>query len=149
VFIQYGQKKFAGRDVSDEGAYVLMGSAIHLIEDQASMPHGGNIHHGQCSTTILSALLPDLFQSDRFENPGNKQAVSLAKLLGNVDSRTAYGRSLAVTQGLLPSYSSASNGGARLWLTNVDLNLSGDSTKSATLYSGDVAQLPDGPFGGR
>lgn len=72
VFLQYGSGKFAGTDVSDEGAYVLIGSMLHLIEDQASMPHGANVHHGQCSTTVAALIVPDLFSSDKFENPGHK-----------------------------------------------------------------------------
>ncbi|MEK7692321.1 MAG: hypothetical protein AAB425_15000, partial [Bdellovibrionota bacterium] len=146
IFTRYRSGNFNGEGVGSEGAYVLIGSALHLIEDQASMPHGANIHHGSCPT------IDDVWPTkDKFETPFSKVAVSLtANQSRNVDPDDAYLSSLGTTRNLVDDYQNP-NGG-RYWFKNEELtwDVSLVPRKSATPYNGEPTPGDEffGEYGG-
>ena len=113
ISIRYQTFNFKTETNFNEGSYVLMGACAHLIEDQASMPHGANVPHGL---------------TDQFENLFNVD-VALTASHGNVTPDNSYSDSLSVTQGKIPTLRSSS--GSRYWLFNTEL-----PGESSALYSG-------------
>lgn len=142
IFTRYNQRNYSDKSAGSEGAYVYMGSALHLIEDQASMPHGANVRHGACPS------LTDGFDPDNFENEplGKAPNVNRTGAQGNVTPLLAYLLSLRQTRALTGAYSSPSN--ARYWLRNEELTAvaSFNPAKSGTPYDGEAE--PEEPFFG-
>ena len=90
---QYKAFNFSGTSPGNEGAYVWLGSAMHLIEDQASLPHATNIWHD----------LNDQFEGGDpqivFGSRSSKFGGALTKdSAANVSSDQAYTQSLTATQ---------------------------------------------------
>ena len=146
----YLQKNFSSETPAGEGTYVLLGTAIHLIEDQASMPHGGNVHHGSCSS------FP--FAGDHFETFTRSAQVAFTGTQGLVPPANAYSQNLLTTQAKIPNLKSSSvirvdsQGNpvpARYWLFNDELHAT-DPSKSTVRYAGEAQPGEDkfGAYGG-
>lgn len=45
ILIEYKAFNFSDTTPFNEGAYVWLGAAMHLVEDQASLPHAANVWH--------------------------------------------------------------------------------------------------------
>lgn len=134
-YVEGRQESLKGTQVNQEGAYVLMGAAVHLIEDQASMPHGANVRHGECPTGAL-----DIFswyrEHDNFEG-WTKTAGELTRALGRVEPELSYLESLKTTQRIVPNVVSRQfTPPLRPWLTNIELFAAGDPDASNVPYVG-------------
>ena len=144
---QYLQFNFSSATAGSEGTYVLLGACVHLIEDQASMPHAANVLHAF---------------GDKFESLP-QLAGGFDGMQGNVSPSQSYINSLLTTQAKMPSYMSPSySPPARYWWMNDELNQlkdlyypEGNVTKIATRYQGEnkppmYPPLPDlwGEYGG-
>lgn len=135
IFTRYEAGNYSDEAAGAEGAYVYMGSALHLIEDQASMPHGANVRHGACPS------FTEGFDPDNFENEPlipSKVNVSLTANQGNVAPDQAYLSSLRQTRAIVGNY--ATSTGLRYWWRNEELTW--DDTfaprKISTPYDGEA-----------
>ncbi len=125
---QYLTQNFGSELAGQEGAYVLLGTCLHLIEDQSSPPHGANVLHQS---------------GDHFEGPLFPQRVEVGWTgnQGNVTPDSSYAGSLSATQAkiLLPENippSPLSPQFNQYWVMNDQLRAAGNQSKSAQRYAG-------------
>ncbi len=146
LFPSYSAGNFTSETPFDEGAYVWMGAAAHLIEDQASPPHGANIFHGP---------------GDQFEGP---VLTTFGKKTSPIDNSQIalrsqpydqlYSACLTETQDYIrtPNFSTTLNGvSTPFWITSRDMAMTyQQSGYSSTLYDGTPSENPSifGAYGG-
>jgi hypothetical protein len=132
---QYQQQNFSNDAPRLEGAYVLMGTCVHLIEDQASYPHGANVLHSQDWWSAVTDAWEVFDVRVGFTGTGG----------AGVPPGSDYDESLAATQAQIPGLVSAlynhldQNGNPvpdQFWLFNDQLRQMGDPTKNADRYAG-------------
>jgi len=145
IFTRYAAGNYTGTSPTAEGAYIYIGSALHLIEDQASMPHASNVRHGACPSLISG------FDPDNFEGL-TKVSAGLAgtPTQGNVEPDQAYFVGLRQARAIVGNYSSPSD--VRYWWRNEELTWdeSYNPRKIATPYDGEAAPGNElfGAYGG-
>lgn len=92
---------------SQEGAYVWMGAALHLIEDQASPPHGANILHSF---------------GDKFEGPATELGIKQKSFIfttsesQNKQLSDLYDGCLTATRDSIPNLKDSGSPEAQYWL---------------------------------
>lgn len=132
---QYQQQNFSNESPRLEGAYVLMGSCVHLIEDQASFPHGANVLHSQDWWDAVTDAWEVFDVRVGFTGAGG----------AGVPPGDDYTESLSATQAQIPALVSSQynhldqNGNPvpdQFWVFNDQLRQMGDSTKFSDRYAG-------------
>ena len=126
---------FSNTTPQSEGAYVWMGAALHLIEDQASTPHGANIIHG----------VGDEFEGPLSQNGQKiKSFVFTSNTSANIAKELLYSQCQATTQSKIPNFKNFSySPAARLWLLNSELSGFGiDGSNGFGRYGGVILSPP-------
>ena len=102
IFDQYKAFNFNNENptTEKEGAYVWLGAAMHLIEDQASLPHAANVWHSAPDNFEGPLTYADILTCDNTGKTGGRLSKSP---YASVGADQAYSNSLGATQAAILS----------------------------------------------